>query len=143
MFALSSVCMHRLSTFVSTLVVALATIATSSCSSPTAPVDTTVTLAPGQTATVGTLSVKFIEVTHESRCPINALCIHPGDVHVSLEALALTTRRSFELKMFEPADRSVEVRGYTVELKDVTPYPFLPQVIDPADYRVTLEVRRD
>lgn len=132
--------MTRLSSFVFT---ALTLAAAAACTSaPTAPVDTTVTLAPGQASSVGSLTVKFIGVTIDTRCPANALCIQVGDAHVALEASALGTRRAFELQVLNPMNRETEIRGYTIAIEELSPHPFLPMPIEPGDYRVKLRVTR-
>lgn len=132
--------MHRLSTFVFTLAVV---VSASACSSPTTPSETLLTLAPGQTGSAGALTVKFIGVTEDTRCPANAFCIQAGDATVALEAGALGTRRSFELQVLNPTNRATDVRGYTIEVEALAPYPFSLDPIKPADYRVTLRVFRD
>lgn len=132
--------MTRLSTFVFALVAAAASVACSS--SPTDPVNTEVTLAPGQSTAVGALTVKFIGVTIDTRCPANAMCIQVGDAYIALEASVSSTRRAFELQVLNPMNRETEIRGYTVGVEALAPYPFAPEPIDPANYRVTLRVTR-
>ena len=134
--------MRRVSTFLIT-VLTLAAAAACSSSTPTAPVNTEVTLAPGQSHTVGTVTVKLIGVTLDTRCPINALCIQMGDAFVALEVSAPGTRRALELQLYNPANRSTELRGYTVEVQEVTPYPYTVEPTDPDDYRVALRIHRD
>ena len=100
------------------------------------------TLAPGQSTQVGALSVKFIGVTIDTRCPANALCIQVGDAFVALETTVLGAKREFELQILNPTKRSTTHRNYFIELQEVSPYPF-GEPIKPADYRVTLRIARD
>jgi hypothetical protein len=100
------------------------------------------TLAPGQTGSAGSLNVKFIGVTIDTRCPANALCIQAGDAYIALEAAVASTQRSFELQVLNPTNRETEVRGYLINVESLSPYPFAPNPIDPDDYRVTLRVTR-
>jgi hypothetical protein len=132
--------MTRLSPFVFASV--LAVTAAACASSPTAPIDTTVTLAPNKTSVIGNLSVKFIGVTIDTRCPANALCIQAGDAYIALEATVASTRRSFELQVLNPTRREVDFRDYTIAVESLSPHPFLPMPIEPEDYRVTLRVTR-
>lgn len=133
--------MRRLSTFLFT---ALTLAAAAACtSSPTAPVNSTFTLAPGQSNTVGSLTVKFIGVTLDTRCPLNALCIQVGDAYIALEASVPGTRRAFELQLLNPLNRATELRGYTIEAKELSPYPYTVVPTNPDDYRVQLNVYRD
>lgn len=133
--------MRTLSTFLFTTLIAASVAACST--SPTAPTNpTVVTMAPGQSTQVGALSVKFIGVTIDTRCPANALCIQVGDAFVALETTVLGARREFELQILNPTKRSTTHRNYFIELQEVSPYPF-GEPIKPADYRVTLRIARD
>lgn len=133
--------MRRLSTFVFTLMVAAT--AAACTTAPTAPVEATLTLAPGQTSGVGALSVKFIGVTIDTRCPGDAICIQAGDAYIALEASVATTRRAFELQLLNPLNQATEIRGYEIEVEELSPYPFasLPPIRH-EDYRVRLRVQR-
>ena len=133
--------MRRLSPLLLTVLTVAAAVACSSA--PTAPVNATFTLAPGQSNAVGTVTVKLIRVTEDTRCPINALCIQMGDAHVALEVSAPGTRREVELQLLNPTKRATQVRGYTIEVEDVTPYPYTVVPTPPGDYRVTLRVHKD
>lgn len=134
--------MKKLSTFVFT---ALLTITMAACSSsPTAPSQpTSVTLAPGQFTQVGALGVKFVGVTLDTRCPADAMCIQMGDAFVALETVMLTGRRTFELQLLNPTNRSTTHGSYSIELMELTPYPFAGQPIAPGDYRVKLAVAKN
>lgn len=133
--------MRRLSTFLFTLIVAAAGAACSSV--PTTPVEATLTLAPGETGAAGTLAVKFIGVTIDTRCPGDAFCIQMGDAFVALEASVATTRRAFELQLLNPMNQATEIRGYEIGIESLSPYPFasLPPIRH-EDYRVTLKIQR-
>lgn len=133
--------MRNLSTFLCTVLAAVSIAACSS--SPTAPADpATVTMAPGQATQVGALSVRFVGVTIDTRCPANALCIQVGDAYVKLETSVLGGRREFELQELNPTNRSTTHGGYSIELIEVAPYPF-GSPIAPGDYRVTLKIAKD
>ena len=96
--------MRRLSTILFTVMTLAAAAACSS--SPTAPVNSTFTLAPGQSQVVGSITVKFVGVTEDTRCPINAMCIQVGDAYVALEVSAPGTRRELELQLLNPTKRA-------------------------------------
>ena len=66
---------------------ALVPACTESPSEPAKPVDLSLTLAAGQTSAVaGTaLTLRFVGVTNDSRCPADALCILGGSATVVLE----------------------------------------------------------
>ena len=133
--------MRYLSTFLFTTLFAASIAACSS--SPTAPTEPAiVTMAPGQSTRVGALSVKFIGVTIDTRCPANALCIQVGDAFVRLETSTRGGRREVELQILNPTKRSTTHAGYSIELQEVSPYPF-GEPIKPADYRVKLRIAKD
>lgn len=134
--------MRLMSSFLRTLLV-VAPVATVACSySPTAPTEpVTIVLAPGQTQVVGRMSIRFVGITADSRCPADANCVHAGDVSAALETTLAGQRSAFELRLFDTSGRSRAIRDYRVELREVVPYPFasLPP-INAADYRVSLTI---
>ena len=134
--------MRKLPAFLFTSLMAASMAACSS--SPTAPTGpTSVTLAPGQSTRVGSLVVKFIGVTIDTRCPADAMCIQMGDAFAALETEVLGGHRAFELQLLNPTNRSTTHGSYSIELTEVSPYPFSNRPIAPADYRITLKVARD
>ena len=100
-------------------------------------------MAPGQSTQVGALSVKFVGVTIDTRCPADAFCIQVGDAFVALETTVLGGKRAFELQILNPTNRSTTHGGYSIELQEVSPYPFGSQPIKAADYRVKLRIAKD
>jgi hypothetical protein len=133
-------------------VVGLSLMALAACQNatgPAGPPDTsqsqidTLVLAPGQEVRVDQLfRVGFMEVSSDSRCPTDVLCIWAGNAAVEI-ALALGEGPSypFTLNTFDhPA--SVEFSGYRVTLLDLTPHPLSTMPIQPGDYRAHLQVGR-
>jgi hypothetical protein len=106
-------------------------------------VDISMTVVPGQRVTIdGTsLTVQFIGVSSDSRCPADALCVTQGDAVAVFEAsVAAGAGARLELGTSN-SRRTAEVGTYGVELRGLDPYPFasLPP-IQPSDYRATLRV---
>ena len=105
------------------------------------PVDREVVLAPGQTAEFDAgLSVRFVSVTGDSRCPIDAICVWGGDAIVRIHIASGTGRGDRDLHTgdMQPVSfDSVEVR-----LVELTPYPFSGRTTPQRDYRATLRVLR-
>ncbi|HQX82092.1 MAG TPA: hypothetical protein PKW63_10065 [Vicinamibacterales bacterium] len=114
------------------------------CSSPTNPSEPGVmTLAPGESGSARGLTVTFLGVTSDSRCPGDATCVTAGDASVSLETSWLGTRRAFELQLNNPANRSATHGNNTITFSALAPYPFASRGnILPADYRATFGVTR-
>ena len=109
--------------------------------SPTAPVDRRVVLAPGQTTEIAAgLSLRFIGVTGDSRCPADAMCVQGGDaiVRISIISNGSTAERDLHTGKMQP----VSYEAVRVELIQLEPYPFSSRTIRPDEYRATLRVTR-
>ena len=105
------------------------------------PVDRQVVLAPGQTAAVAPdLSIEFVGVLGDSRCPADALCVLGGDAVVRITISAGEQRAERDLHTGTLA-RAALGRA-RVELLELAPYPFSAKTIEPEDYRATLRVVR-
>jgi hypothetical protein len=128
------------------LLFAICLLSATGCSenTPTAPtpVESEIVLAPGEQSVVAAdLSVRFVEVTGDSRCPGDALCITGGDAIVRIDVTTddINATRDLHTGSMQP----VTVDGVRIELLQLAPYPFSSRgPIDPADYRATLRVVR-
>ena len=127
------------------LLLALCLVAASGCSedSPSGPtpIDQEVVLAPGQTAEFNSgLSVRFVSVIGDSRCPVDAICIAGGDAIVRVHIAAGTGRSDRDLHTgnMEP----VTFDNVQVRLVELVPYPFSGRTTPQAEYRATLRVIR-
>jgi hypothetical protein len=101
-----------------------------------------VTLGAGQRATVeGTsLSLQFVGVTADSRCPADAFCVQLGEAVAVFDA-SISARAGTRLELrTTDAGRSAELGDLRVELRALDPYPFSSRPIDPATYRASLHV---
>ena len=129
------------------LILAMCLAAVTACgsASPTAPgpVAREVTLAPGQSATVGeaAIAIRFEGVSGDSRCPADALCILGGDALVRIQVVPATgASQAYTLHTGDM--RPVAHGDLTIALVQLTPYPFSATPIDPADYRATIRITR-
>jgi hypothetical protein len=100
-------------------------------------------VALGQEARVrGTsISIRFVEVSNESRCPSDVQCVWAGNavVKLSLAASGAASSGASLNTTLEP--RSVVFAGYRVTLTSLRPYPRSGTTIPQAAYVATLEVR--
>jgi hypothetical protein len=111
-----------------------------SCSSPT--IDpATFTLAPGQSVTYGALTIRFISVLSDSRCPGDAICIQPGDAQAQITVTMRGRTVDYTLRVNDPDQRRVVHGDYAIELNTLDPYPFVSRPIAISDYRITIGVR--
>jgi hypothetical protein len=127
--------------------IALFWIATvSACNGPTSPtikLDEQFVLAPDGAARIAEtgISLRFIGVTGDSRCPADAICIQGGDALVRIEVFT-EKARSTGYDLHTGDMRPVEHNGLIISLIQLEPYPFSSRSIQPADYRATLRVTR-
>ena len=125
------------------VLIGLAILAQSCASSPTAPTEPiVVTLAPGASFTTGPLTLTFIRITADSRCPGDAICISQGDATAAIETEIFGFRQAFEVSLNAPGKQTVIVGAFRVTFEALAPYPFVSLgPIAPAAYRATFEIR--
>jgi hypothetical protein len=109
---------------------------------PIGPVDERVVLAPGERADLteeAGISIRFVGVFGDSRCPADAICIQGGDAIVRIEVLAQGSS-TYELHTGDM--QPVRHADLTIELENLSPYPFSSRTIEPGEYRATLHITR-
>ena len=101
------------------------------------------TLAPGEMATVrdAGLSVQFVQVTGDSRCPGDAVCIQGGDAIVHVQVIAGGSTTAYQLHTGDSSRAAVVHGSVRITLSELQPYPFSSRPpITPGDYRATFTV---
>jgi hypothetical protein len=100
-----------------------------------------VTLAPGTTASVKAagMSVRFVGVTEDSRCPRDVTCIWAGEVKILLE-IHESGKAASPMDILEGG--SAAAGAYRVTLVRVEPQPTSTARIAAQDYRATLKIDR-
>ena len=101
------------------------------------------TLAPGEIATVkdADLRVQFVEVTGDSRCPGDAVCIQGGDALVHIQVISGGSTSSYVLHTGDSSRAAVVHGSVRITLGELQPYPFSSRPpITPGDYRATFTV---
>jgi hypothetical protein len=111
---------------------------------PTVGMNERFTLAPGEVATVRdvNLNVQFVEVTGDSRCPADAICIQGGDALVHIRVLDNGATSTYELHTGDSSRATVTHNQVRIALVELAPYPFSSRTIAPSEYRATLTVTR-
>jgi hypothetical protein len=110
-----------------------------SCPSPSGVADTEVIVGAGETVPVGNegLTVTFLEVTEDSRCPSDALCIRTGQatVRVKFEKDGQDLGE-FSLSLGEGRENetAVTLEGYKIMLFRLDPYPVSAGATQPDEY---------
>lgn len=101
----------------------------------------------GQTATFlsdpsEALSLRFVSVVSDSRCPSQVFCVWAGDAEIEVELERGTERATVHLHTsgFEPWPSEVAALGHRIVLERLDPYPELPEPIPQQTYVATLRV---
>jgi hypothetical protein len=113
-----------------------------SLTGPTVALNQEFVLAPGGAAVIdgASIAVRFNQVTGDSRCPADVVCIQGGDAIVGITVLGDQGPRDYELHTGNM--RPVRHETLTIALVQLVPYPFSSRTIEPGDYRATLKVTR-
>ena len=111
---------------------------------PTVGLNERFVLAPEEVATVrdADLSVQFVSVTGDSRCPADAICIQGGDALVHIRVIDGVSTSSYELHTGDSSRATVTHKQVRIGLVELAPYPFSSRTIAPGEYRATLTVSR-
>lgn len=99
-----------------------------------------ITLGPGDTARLPDgFALRFDRISHDSRCPVDVVCVTAGDATAELSLLR-PSERTLELGLHGTfgTPTLIEVEGYRVEAVDLAPAPHSERPIEPARYRLTL-----
>ena len=84
----------------------------------------------------------FVRVESDSRCPIDAFCIHEGDATITVQVSANGLDGEYVLAIHDPSKRSVTHRGYTITFARLEPPQHTQNPPRPEDYRATVEIAR-
>lgn len=98
----------------------------------------------GQTkaAAGGKLSIKFIGVMEDSRCPMNARCVWAGNAKIRISvAVGRRAPQIFELNSNTPP-QNVTVGGYRLSLQDLNPQKGQPADWPKGPVRATISVEK-
>ena len=99
----------------------------------------------GQTESINSenIKIKLLEVTNESRCASDVVCIWAGEVKVVLN-VSINNQDMGDKTLTLGAgndDQSIEnIGGYSVKVLAVNPYPVSTHKIEQSEYIVTLIV---
>jgi hypothetical protein len=95
-------------------------------------------LTMGQTATFSDISIKFLRVTEDSRCPQGVQCIWAGTFRTEIQ---IVSKKGASTQVIE-LRKSILTETEIISLLAVAPYPNKGGAILASDYSVTFEVTK-
>ena len=98
----------------------------------------TFTLAPGQSASSEGVRVTFMRVVFDSRCPQGLMCVTAGDAAIEVTLAAGSDSTRAEMRLNEPALRTLVVNSVSFDFQDLSPLPFSGRQLDPSEYRARI-----
>jgi hypothetical protein len=99
-----------------------------------------VELAPGQELSVGTFRLSFLEVSSDSRCPEDVVCVWQGNAAVEI-AVGMAEGPSHPRTLNTAAGLpAVDCSGFRVTLLELRPAPHAGVPIPAQDYRARFRV---
>ncbi len=104
----------------------------------------TVNLRVGQSKTAdhGRVSVKFISVVEDSRCPMNARCVWAGNARIKV-AVSVGRRRAETVELNSTTKpQTVTIHGYRLSLQDLNPQKGQPADWPKRPIRATVSVEK-
>jgi hypothetical protein len=109
--------------------------------SPVAPVNSTFALKVGDRVSISgaDLSIRFVRVAEDSRCPSGVQCIWAGNGRIELDVRAAGQNSLVFLNTFDGA-KEVVVGAYRISLIALEPAPVATQQIPAESYRASLRV---
>jgi hypothetical protein len=100
-----------------------------------------VALAAQKTAQKKKLTVKFLSVVEDSRCPEDVDCVWAGNAKIKVKLTSKGKSKEVELNS-NLETNSVNFEGYTVAFKDLTPYPKSTDTGAKKNYTAVFEVHK-
>lgn len=84
------------------------------------------------------MSIRFLDMLEDSRCPTSVVCALAGQVTISLNIAELGPSFPNILNLTLGLNSSANVDSHIVELLEVDPYPIGDETIPKGDYRANL-----
>ncbi len=88
------------------------------------------------------LTIKFVSLIEDSRCPTDTRCIQAGNAKIQIEVKkAGGTMKTFEINTSDKP-QAVSFAGYTIKLTDLNPKPATNIRINRLGFKATFTVSR-
>jgi anionic cell wall polymer biosynthesis LytR-Cps2A-Psr (LCP) family protein len=104
----------------------------------------TVTVKNGQKKSVpnGEFSIKFLSVTEDSRCPVDANCVWAGNAKVHVRITDRHGRSKTMVMNTTMGPAGDQYNGWAIYLTELTPAPKSGVVIKQSAYKATFSIQR-
>ena len=90
----------------------------------------------------GALTVEFMSVAGESRCPEGVTCVWEGNAEIRVQVSSAEMTETYALNTtLNP--QFVEHQGYKIDLLSVDPYPMYKQSVEFEEYSITLDITEE
>ena len=89
------------------------------------------------------LTLKFVAILEDSRCPEGVQCVWAGNARIELAVTkAGEDTTSLELNTNDRYPVEAQYFDYTITLIDLKPYPKAAEQIDIENYTATIEIQK-
>src|SRR5262245_9593061 len=111
---------------------------------PTVSLNERFTLSPSEVAALrdSDLRVQFVEVSGDSRCPADVVCIQGGDALVRIRVIENGSSSPYDLHTGDSSRAAIAHGSVRIALVELQPFPFSSRPVAPGEYRATLIVSR-
>jgi hypothetical protein len=132
------------SALLSVLLIVLATPGVHYSGKKKVPLDNEFRIRVGEKAVIGKekLTVTFVSVVEDSRCPRGVNCVWQGNAKISIEIKVKGNKPATVDLNTTLAPREADSQGYRISLVELTPQPRESEPNNPADYRAALKVTK-
>ena len=103
----------------------------------------TVSIKSGQRKSVrnGEFTIKFVSVTEDSRCPVDANCIWAGNAKVQVKITGARGSKTMVMNT-NAGPTGDQFDGWAIYLTELTPAPKSSSKIKPKAYKATFSIKR-
>jgi hypothetical protein len=88
------------------------------------------------------ITIAFLDVDTDSRCPLGAMCVWAGDATVKVNVANGQKQQQFIMHSYLQPD-SFSSNSYTIKLDSLRPYPKIGMQIKQEDYIAWLKVKKN
>jgi len=89
------------------------------------------------------IKIEFLDVVNESRCPLDGICIWPGNARVLLRFNQKGLPKGINIYLDSYGNqRTIYLLNYKIKLRELSPYPQISNIIRKFDYSMILNVEQ-